>query len=576
MTQDQNLDLDFERLAARYELRAGDIGAVVERGQGRASRRRRRFVAITTAVALGVAGAGVDAIRTGHHGGTEIALGSAPRATSGITWQRVASTSALFGASLPSGTGPLYALSTAPADTNPKSRPTVVYRSADGVNWSAAATLGNDLYLTNLSGNDSRVYAVGTGPATASTGTNLLVGWSDDQAKSWVKHALPIDLAAISAKASSVYLGESDVAVGAKGVVVSAVVSAQLDVPAVLPAGVTAPHGWAITPDGVDVLGAGKACPAGTGASPRANASAVEQKQRAARAAGVAVDQNAVPTGGEQYSHPCYAADGSVQTVSPQDAQGVVHSYTWAELGVSGDLLRAVRGEPFVFAAAPASTDFRPVATPGLVGVSSMTLQADDGGFDLVAVTDSAPTLDPKGGSKLVVLRSTDGRTWSENNSSPQGIGFVAAAGRVDGRIVVVGDTTDGAVVLVDNASGGWTATKLADALQNPVGANSAVNVESAAVGPLGIAAVVSVLDPAQNSATSPSTLKPGAVAPDYHLLVSRDTSTWTDDAYAPLAGADVAPTGVEVVGDHVVVTGLSGAKDSGPQPTVTLVGTPQ
>lgn len=81
---------------------------------------------------------------------------------------------------------------------------------------------------------------------------------------------LPVDMAAVGAKALRASVGDTEVAAGPDGVVAVARLFAMLDVPALLPAGVKAPNGWVATATGVDVLGAGipAACPTPQGARP--------------------------------------------------------------------------------------------------------------------------------------------------------------------------------------------------------------------------------------------------------------------------------------------------------------------
>ncbi|MDQ1519703.1 MAG: hypothetical protein QOI55_776, partial [Actinomycetota bacterium] len=468
MTDDLDFELDLHRLADGVDMPRGDVGEVVSRAARRTSHRRRALVAGITVLVVAVAATGVEiAGRDGRDAGQSIALGavSAHLGDTGIQWQRVNPRSALGFSTDPTGTSALYALSTSPGQADTGAAPRVVWRSEDGVDWTAVgSSLGNDLYLSDLASADQRIYAVGTGPATASTTSGdavsgaLLVGWSDDNAKTFAKHALPLDLASIARYATSVSMNQTQVAVGAHGAVVAATVIVDPDVAALLPSGVTAPNGWVITRDGVDLLGNGNACPAGTtevpkkvdlptttiapdgavGSSTETTSPAPSQAELAKklRAEKAAVDALGNPAGnasnGRVYRYSCYSADGSEHLTNPQATRGVTRSFTWAQLGVDGDLLRAIRGEPFVFAAAgPGSTDFHRVDVAGIGGVGTMVLRADDDGFDLVA-TSAADGVSPKSESaKLVVLHSVDGQAWTANDAAPQGIDWVSAVGSI-------------------------------------------------------------------------------------------------------------------------------------------------
>jgi hypothetical protein len=237
-------------------------------------------------------------------------------------------------------------------------------------------------------------------------------------------------------------------------------------------------------------------------------------------------------------------------------------------LGVGGDVRRAFVGEPFVFAAKPGSTDFQRVDVPSIAGAQSFVLRADNDGFDLIGTTIGRGGDGTNAVSKLVALHSVDGQTWSANDAAPQEIDYVTAVGRHDGRIVVVGGGKNGGVVLVDNGAGGWTSTSLADVVPAAVRGNRSVYVMSAAVGPLGVVATVS-LD---------QTTKNEPYAPKYRVLATRDLETWSDDSYNSLAGEGVSPNNVVMVGDHVVISGFhfDDVAKPGPVEAVALSGTPQ
>jgi hypothetical protein len=164
-------------------------------------------------------------------------------------------------------------------------------------------------------------------------------------------------------------------------------------------------------------------------------------------------------------------------------------------------------------------------------------------------------------------LHSPDGHTWAQSGSTPQGLDWITTVGRVDGRIVVVGSGTDGAMLFVDNASGGWTSTRLADVLQPAAAANDQVEVVDAAVGPLGVAVAVDVFSIGD---------KTGTRTPTYRVLVSRDSVAWSDDGLNALAGTPVTPQRVDMVGDRVVVSAYRSGDGHTPLEQIALVGTPQ
>jgi hypothetical protein len=226
-----------------------------------------------------------------------------------------------------------------------------------------------------------------------------------------------------------------------------------------------------------------------------------------------------------------------------------VASYSWADLGVDGDLRDVVDGRTFVFAAKQGSTDFQRVDDAAAGALSQAVVRADDDGFDLVGTTSKT-----KGEPALVVLRSNDGRTWSPGDASPGNVTWARAAGRVDGRIVIVGGDNDGDAVLVDNASGGWTSARLSDVVGG-LPAGTTLGVLDAAVGPAG-AVIVASEDPTFVQPAAERDAAPGAAPPSvYHLLVSRDGITWSDTLVSDVAGGNFTPSQLYLAGDQAVVS---------------------
>lgn len=271
---------------------------------------------------------------------------------------------------------------------------------------------------------------MGTGPATAAAGrpvSPLLVGWSDDGARTWERAALPVDLAAVASRTTRSAVRSTAVAAGPAGTVVVGVLDASLDVARSLPAGVSAPHGWAYSATGVDLLGPdrGAVCPQ------------PESAPAPAKEAGTD------PTGEVQPAW-CPAGDGSREgaVVSAQDARGVTASFTWEQLGVDGDLLRAVRRQLVAFAAPPGSDRFERLEVPDVAHVQGpVLLDASEDGFQVVATT-AAGIAEPQ----LVMLASPDGRSWTAGEPLPAG--WAAAAGRVGGVTTVVAQDGRGPVLV--------------------------------------------------------------------------------------------------------------------------------
>ena len=532
-----DLEVDLGPAARSYDVPGGDVDAVVRRGRQRVHRRHRALAGLSVVALVAATTAGLELL--GEEPGTTVRSGAAVvRGDAGVVWRSVTPASGLGYASEVDPAAPLYALSTAPgqADLRPNAMvPRVVWRSDDGVEWTPVSTLGTDLFVSDLSARDGRVYAVGTGPATAAVDGRrptppLLVGWSDDGARTWRNAPLPLDLDAIAARTTRAVVTGTEVAAGPRGTVVVGVLDALLDVKASLPAGVSAPDGWAFTAAGVDLLGPdrGPVCPAG---------SFPPEDE-------VVVAKAPVPDPSGEV-HPLWCTTEDRQrpvVVSPQDLRGVTASYSWAELGVDGDLLRAVRRQPVAFFAAPGSERFERVELPELQPVQGPVLvDAGDHGFDLVTTTGEYP---PRGdaAANITVAASTDGRAWALSGALPAGELYAAAAGRVGGVVTIVAQRKDGAVVVRADGAGGWISTPLADAVDPEVRDGKDVHVVSAGVGPFGVVAAVAV---ASERGTA-----------DQRVLVSRDGRTWEDAGIEELAGRPVRSViRAGVVGDRATVS---------------------
>jgi hypothetical protein len=549
---DRLLEDELRRNAARVPVPPGDLPAVVAR-----SRRRRQHRAMAAGTSLAVVAATITglALNRGGGGSRQVSVGVAAtnppvrQGDAGIRWQRSTPHAGLGYAYSVSAAGSLYAISTAPGVSQPNGPTSALYTSSDGVDWTAA-TGPSDLSLADLAAIGNRLYVVGTGSATAVVATPK-VGYTDDKSGTWHQTALPIDTGAITAKASMLNGEVIKIAAGPKGVVAVALISAVLDIPKLLPAGVTAPNGWALSATGIDVLGTGPVCPVGTSSS---------KPGLSSRKAGVVVPTGESSPGPSQLSPtPCFAADGgSYAMVKPQTSRGVVASYTWAQLGVSGDLLQAAQGEPFVFFSTDGST-FKRIALP--VSISSTALvqvAADASGFSLLMEDSSGAAS---------VFHSTDGSTWQQDPALPGGFSDVTAVGRLGGRTVVVGNTSTGvqgtqtapapaaapAAATLDGGS--WAVSSLRGVLTS---ADTKAVVEAADVGPLGVAVVVG-----------------GASTTD--VLFSQDGTTWSDQPLSQLVTGDITDVAnVVVTANRAVVTvQLATPKQVGPVPEAVVVGTP-
>ena len=559
-----DLKFDFQRAASAYDVPGGDVSAVLQTARRRTVRRHRAVAGLS---AVAVLAASFAVVRLSDRGddGIEVRIAdNATRGDAGVVWQRV-DTRTSIGEGRLAGEGPLYALSTAAGerDMAKARRHGTVWTSEDGIEWTAAGRLSGDLYLSDLSKTERRLYAIGTTPSTAALTTgrkvnDIVIGWSDDNAATWRTSALPLDMASIATKARQVSIIEPDIAAGPKGTVAVVRVHAELDVPRLLvPKGATAPNGWAVTDSGIDLLGRARvpACPAGTSDTPPGERSA----------------KRSVPQGGQpqrMWSTYCFRPDGTQVVVPPQEVHGVTGTFSFADLGVGGDALAAVRGEPIVFVAGPGSTDFERAELPDVGGMSMSRIEADDDGFDLaIATSDHEKNPDR---TRLALLRSDDGKSWRNVISADRTNTWALAMGRLDGNNVIFASGQDGGLVLSDNGNGGWSPLAVAGLVEPHALGGGIAHAVAGDVGPFGAALVVAIEPPRSDDKRERSD------PPKYRVLVTRDGDTWQDHAIDDLAGATVSGvTRVVVTDDSAVVTvALAREGNSGPQRQATFVGT--
>lgn len=550
---DSGPDFDLTEAANRYRISDGDVEGVIATARRR-TRRKRQALSVTVVVALVASVPVAQRVMAPSDDGTPVAAASAPvqRGSLGLKWRRVEPKASVGYARGLSTQGPLYAVSSAPGERSVQNQQLsrVVWRSDDGVEWTTASTLGPDLYLSDLSARDSRVYAVGTAPAEAVPpgrppmlrSSDLVVGWSDDGARYWQTKKLPLDLPRnVPTRVGSI--ASAQVASGPQGTVAVVVLHAELDVPAVLPDGATAPHGWATTDTGVDVLGPerGVRCPDG-------------------------FDNPDKETGSQPPSEvmPTWCQNGTATVVlSPQQTRAVVASYTWEQLGVGGDLLRAVRQQPIAFFARPGSTEFQPVELPGSDRASSVALDATEAGFDLMATTGDRYGRD----GKVMLLQSGDGQSWTKA-ALAGGPRYPAGLGVLGGRTAFVTAAEKGGTFTVADGDGGWKSVSLADVVDPEVLDGRLAGVTTVAFGSFGVA-IGAVLHPSRGDYNESQV--------SHRLLVSRDGVTWDDIPMEELTGTTRGfVTRITITGADIVVTAQQPAtqKASGPQRQVVVVGT--
>jgi hypothetical protein len=559
-------DLHLDDAANTFDIPAGDVDAVVSRARTRTQRRRALLATVTTIAVVASAAAFIGTRgEDGDGGNTNIAAeigGNAKLGEDQFTWTRRDDAKGLAWSPAVAGSSQLYALSTGPGerDLGMARQNGYLYRSADGVDWQSVSRFGNDMFLSDLAPSSERLYAVGTGPATAAVqgsatkATDLIAGWSDDGGEHWSKAVLPFDMKAVAAKSIRTSVMDTEIATSPKGTLAIASIRATLDVPALLPAGATAPNGWATTADGVDVLGPKRdnLCPAGT----------TDQKSND--------NESAKPSEvGPTYCFNANAPDRQSTTVTPQEAHGVTASYTWAQLGVSGDVRRAARGDLVAFFAEPGSTSFERIDLADMqVGAPLLAIAAEDG-FDIVNA--SAPSFTNET-SHMSVLHSADGRSFAPMASDPS-LAYAYYAGLLGNTPVVLGGTQDGSPMMLRRIGDAWTTTDLASLVSRP--ANTEVYLGPSGVGPAGLAVSVMIAE----VDTTRDGAKEQRGVPVAYLLTSRDGVSWHGQTLDELAGRKTGGVNmVAVTPDHHILSPLLPKTDPNAEdtPRNTLVCTPR
>jgi len=512
---DDRISRHLETQAGTIEVFGGDLDAVVTRARHR--RHRRRVVSVAALVVVVGAGAAV-AVNQRQDKEQPVTVDPGPEtgtAENSLQWTTVEPESALgWAQSLSVGPdGTLYALSTAPGIQDPNEpyepTPQIMYSSGDGVEWAPGAAPAQ-LWASSLEASGGRLYAVGTGPASAAEGEpyNLQVAASDDGGGTWTNATLPLDVAGLKDRLGpEVSVAPAKLAVRPDGAVLATVsVTAWVDFYTRLPVDVDQRWGYEQTATGVDVFGppsdwevAGAGvCPDGWALVEDAPAEAVSPPDSdfptsppvPGRVSGTQID--AVSTGGDEQLW-CVAPDES--EASPMwagDVHGpVVRSFTWDDLDVDPELQALVGGEVRAFLATD-GVHFEEVsvAAPGDGTLGAVEPVATPEGFALVVSrTPDAKPVGPFPLDTATVLTSTDGRSWAPHPAGPLS-GWVRSAGTTGDRLAVVLEGDGGLQLATSTAGGPWTLSSPLDAL---VEAGPSAFVSDVVVGPLGAAATIGV-----------------------------------------------------------------------------------
>ncbi|MEP7046149.1 MAG: hypothetical protein ABI949_05695 [Ilumatobacteraceae bacterium] len=540
---EQRLADQLRRQAQSLDIVDTPLASVVRRGNQRRERRRVAVglaaVAILSGTAIGAIqllsqpvshrvrpatdsepGEGLPTTMLPSQSADDGALTPVTRVASDVVWNVVepGSTKALGSViwdntALAGQKPPYLAWSSAPGKTANQDFVSTLYRSDDGIHWTAsggASFVQPDISMRGVGSRAGRLFAFGTAAATAPIpkggGGDVVVDVSDDQGASWHNITLPMDLRGLSTSKGVQSVGfQGDMVVTQTGVVAVGVPVVNVD------PSVYSGHngGYIARRDGAILLDS----PTCGGTSPTPTISYGGGYAPADTTPAGATTTNVVPV---------TAAADSCANGARQES-GLI---PWSDLGVDSTAV-AQMFSPRVF-----------VSTDGQNFVEGVFPALPDGyqlgQIDVVATTTgyaaTATLYAPTSGSLAKLYTSTDGMTWSEADM-PSGQ-YNSTNVLPDGTIVAFGsDTTTGAAFTAVSSDGvEWSKMSLGSLLDPTDGKSAMLNIGVAAAGPTGITAVGSINVDAAVEAGGFSIEKDGVrltmTSSSYQSLVATDIAT--------------------------------------------------
>ena len=443
-------------------LAPADPAGAMRRGGRR--RARRRAGLLGSVAVLGVVATSVAVYDGGDDQQLQSSLGASASAST-YDWSSVTPRSGLgYGghtAQLADGT--VYSISTAPGpyrdNGGDQQFASTLYRSDDGAEWSAAS-LPSGVRTSDLAGSGDTLYSVGTSPAGG-----VVLSSSTDGAASWTSLELPDDATAVRDRhVDKITLGSARVAArDGSHLVASMVATTSLDLSLYKPEYPTDRYAAQWDDTGVKVF-----------ENPVGSCRELVAKDAAASTA-VDVDASG-----------CRAAAEGDPTAKGEGHGEQVASFTYDDLGVTGELREHVGGKAYVYVTDDGHT-FTRAELPSELSTSSGWVAsplATSDGYRLVL----------GGGTGMVgevpsttVLRSADGHIWDASATLPGSPGDLGVLG---GRAAVSVWGNDGVSTLgVEQTDGTFAVLDLARTFTAPAGGWT--SVDSVSFGPLGFAAVV-------------------------------------------------------------------------------------
>jgi hypothetical protein len=458
---DDRISRALHQQADAITLTPADPTGTMRRGNRRRTRRRAGL-----AGAVAVVGVLATTVAVRDSGDQQLQLGSAANAAaSTYQWSVVSPRVGLGYGGYPGTTaqladGSIYSISTTPGVQSDPSKPAspALYSSSDGTEWDQRSLpSGSKTY--DVAGAGDTLYGIGTAPSGG-----IVVSASRDGAATWSTAAqLPDDLVQLKSRhPGQVVLNPPRIAAqDSTHLVVTVTAGANLDLTKLgHPEYPQEQYRWAWDESGVQVF-----------EIPRAECD---------------------PPAKLDTTDSTLAAEGvtscRADAIQAKDASSdPVASFTYDDLGVTGELRELVGGKPFVYVTDDGATFQRAdlaEALPASNGMRDVTPLATPDGYRLFVTgyTDR--------GSAASAFRSSDGHGWAADGSFAGGVSTV---GVITGHPAAAVWTDQGGASLMVEGDGGWTPVDLTHLVATAGGEESYLN--SLAFGPLGVAGVVGVVD---------------------------------------------------------------------------------
>ncbi len=468
-----------------------DIYGWVAEGVAAQRARRRRLLAFWgTLAAVLVGGLGVFGLLSlVDDDGTTEPRDAAPGTTGQVAevaadpveleWHAIPGTLGFSERLFASADGTFYALSTAPGRNATWPAPRALYTSVDGENWDANV-LADDVTASDMAVRNGIAYLIGTAPSfNAVDGQqDAMISTSGDGGLSWKSTVLPLPAATVPGGVDA--WTHTTMKIAASEAAVVAIVQR-----------VTEFDYWSLVPQGLLEVGNRGVEPTATGVD-IVDYQIFEDMQRACEEAGGNFEFEEGDAA--DMPEPCrLLMEGELRP-------SVIGSFTWEELGLP-EGVAPTTSQVFV---SSDGVEFDQVDGPFAAGQLS-ALHSFGNGF-------LASEWDFQG--RMTMWESPDGRVWERFDDVA--FDWVAAAGTFAGDRVLIGGNRGGPAIAWETADG-WVDVDLDAA----VGLPRQGWINAAAVGPLGVVAVINSFDELRE--TESVSVLHGSAPDDWELIEMDD-----------------------------------------------------